>query len=82
MKINNENIWITSDTHYNHKNICRGVTEWRTKEGDIPNLQTRDFPTIARMNYAIMSGINDVVGQDDGQCPAAHPQQGPGVDRN
>ena len=64
MRIDNENIWLTSDTHYNHKNICRGVTEWRTLNGDIPNLQTRDFPNLEKMNLALVDGINGVVQSD------------------
>lgn len=59
------NVWITSDTHYSHKNICRGVTNWRTSEGEIPVSQTRDFPTIEKMNASIVNNINEVVGQDD-----------------
>jgi calcineurin-like phosphoesterase family protein len=59
------NVWITSDTHYSHKNICRGVTSWRTKEGEIPVSQTRDFATIEKMNSSIVNNINEVVGQDD-----------------
>jgi calcineurin-like phosphoesterase family protein len=59
------NVWITSDTHYSHKNICRGVTAWRTKEGEIPVSQTRDFTTIEKMNSTIVNNINEVVGQDD-----------------
>jgi len=59
------NVWITSDTHYSHKNICRGVTAWRTKEGEIPVSQTRDFSTIEKMNASIVNNINEVVGQDD-----------------
>jgi calcineurin-like phosphoesterase family protein len=59
------NVWITSDTHYSHKNICRGVTAWRTKEGEIPLSQTRDFATIEKMNSTIVNNINEVVGQDD-----------------
>jgi calcineurin-like phosphoesterase family protein len=59
------NVWITSDTHYSHKNICRGVTAWRTKEGEIPVSQTRDFATIEKMNSSIVNNINEVVGQDD-----------------
>ena len=59
------NVWITSDTHYSHKNICRGVTAWRTPEGGIPINQTRDFPTIEKMNSSIVNNINEVVGQDD-----------------
>jgi calcineurin-like phosphoesterase family protein len=59
------NIWFTSDTHYNHTNICRGVTNWRTPNGDIPEKQTRPFETIDRMNDTIVNNINSVVGQDD-----------------
>ncbi len=48
-------VWITSDTHYGHTNICRGVTNWRLPNGDIPVNQTRDFPTIEKMNAAIVN---------------------------
>ena len=58
-------VWITSDTHYSHKNICRGVTAWRTQEGEIPMSQTRDFSTIEKMNATIVNNINEYVGQDD-----------------
>lgn len=58
-------VWITSDTHFGHKNICRGVTEWRLPDGSVPIAQTRDFDTIGQMNDAIVNGINSVVGQDD-----------------
>lgn len=58
-------VWITSDTHYGHKNICRGVTDWKLPNGGIPIDQTRDFPTIERMNSVIVDNINEVVGQDD-----------------
>lgn len=53
------NIWFTSDTHYSHKNICRGVTEWTTDRF------TRDFPTLEKMNEAIVNNINAVVQPDD-----------------
>ena len=58
-------VWITSDTHFGHKNICRGVTGWRLPDGSIPISQTRDFNTIGEMNDAIVNNINSVVGQDD-----------------
>jgi len=58
-------VWIISDTHFGHKNICRGVTEWRLPDGSVPIAQTRDFDTIGQMNDAIVNGINSVVGQDD-----------------
>ena len=61
----NIKVWITSDTHYSHKNICRGVTNWRMPDGSIPEKQTRPFETIEKMNAAIVNNINERVGQDD-----------------
>lgn len=58
-------VWIFSDPHYNHKNICRGTTNWRTMDGEIPVEQTRDFTTLEKMNESILNGINENVGQDD-----------------
>ena len=60
-----ERYWITSDTHYGHKNICRGVTEWRTPDGSIPIDRTRDFKTIDHMNDTIVTNINKVVKPND-----------------
>jgi calcineurin-like phosphoesterase family protein len=59
------NIWIFSDPHFNHKNICRGVTAWRTPNGEIPISQTRDFQTIEKMNSAIVNNINSCAMPDD-----------------
>jgi len=58
-------VWITSDTHYHHKNICRGVTNWRTQEGDIPVSSTRDFKDLDEMNSIIVNNINSKVGPND-----------------
>jgi len=58
-------VFVTSDTHFSHKNICRGVTSWHLPDGSVPTDQTRDFKTIEQMNESIVSGINSVVGQDD-----------------
>ena len=52
-------IWFTSDTHYAHKNICRGVSEWTAAD------KTRDFETLNEMNLQIVKSINDHIGQDD-----------------
>jgi calcineurin-like phosphoesterase family protein len=60
-----QKIFITSDTHYNHTNICRGTTQWRTPENEIPVPDTRDFKTLTEMNDTIVNGINDNVGADD-----------------
>lgn len=53
-------IWFTSDTHYDHKNICRGVSQWPDKARD-----TRDYDTLDQMNDVIVNNINSCVMQDD-----------------
>jgi calcineurin-like phosphoesterase family protein len=66
LKIKKERqIWFFSDPHYNHNNICRGTTNWRTKDGQVPTENTRDFESIEKMNAAIVNNINAVVNQDD-----------------
>jgi calcineurin-like phosphoesterase family protein len=52
-------IYVMSDPHYNHTNICRGVSKWG--DDDL----TRDFPTLEKMNDTIVNNINSKVGQDD-----------------
>jgi calcineurin-like phosphoesterase family protein len=52
-------VWFTSDTHFNHTNICRGVSKWESHRG------TRDFPNLSLMNEKIVHGINSVVGEND-----------------
>lgn len=58
-------VWVFSDPHYGHKNICRGTTSWRTEDGEIPVSQTRDFQTLEKMNDIIVNNINEVAMQDD-----------------
>ena len=55
----NQNLWFCSDPHYNHKNLCRGVSEWS------PEHYTRDFPTVKSMNYALVSNINECAKEND-----------------
>lgn len=50
----NQNLYFTSDTHYNHSNICRGTSNWPEGRG------TRDFHSLGEMNDAIVTGINSV----------------------
>ena len=54
----NQKLWITSDTHYNHKNICEGTSNWTSGK-------TRPFQTLEKMNARIVDNINTKVGQDD-----------------
>jgi calcineurin-like phosphoesterase family protein len=55
-----QRIWFTSDTHYDHKNICAATTNWVGAE----NL-TRKFSSLERMNDDLVFWINHRVGQDD-----------------
>jgi len=70
MKINATNrVFLTSDTHYMHNNLCRGVTRWRVKDEHgnsvIPSKEVRDFDTLEEMNDLMVQNINDTVGEDD-----------------
>lgn len=45
------NVWFTSDFHFDHKNICK--------------YSNRPFPNVEVMNDAILKNINDKVGRQD-----------------
>lgn len=55
-----QKLFFTSDTHYHHSNICKGVTRWIGAEAI-----TRPFDLIEEMDDAIVESINSVVGEDD-----------------
>lgn len=64
MKIKSNNVWITSDTHYSHNNICRGVSNWLSHPDS--NIEmTRDFENLDEMNNALVNGINSNVDSND-----------------
>lgn len=58
---NLRNLFVTGCLHYQHKNICKGVSSW---EGE-GTLGCRDFYTLEEMNNALVKGINDYVGEND-----------------
>jgi calcineurin-like phosphoesterase family protein len=61
IKLNSsQKLWFTSDTHYDHKNICTATTNWVGAE----NL-TRKFSSLDQMNDELVTSINSKVGQDD-----------------
>lgn len=51
------NIFFTGCTHYGHKNIVRGVSNWDSGY--------RDFDSIKDMNNVLVNSINSVVGPND-----------------
>lgn len=55
-----QNLWITSDSHYSHSNICSATTEW-TNSKDI----TRKFSSLELMNETLVRNINAAVKADD-----------------
>ena len=62
MKLNlnkGQRLWFTSDTHYNHANICSSTTKWTDP------VTIREFKTLEHMNSHLVGNINEVVGQDD-----------------
>ena len=54
-----QRVWFTSDTHYNHANICSSTTKWTDP------VTCREFKTLEHMNATLVGNINEVVGQDD-----------------
>jgi len=58
------NVWLTSDSHYSHKNIVRGTTTWDlTQHGGINSV--RDFDTVEEMNKELITSINKYVKKED-----------------
>lgn len=55
----NNKIFITSDLHINHSNLCSGTSKWPSLKG------TRNFKTLDDMNNSIINSINKVVKRDD-----------------
>lgn len=51
--------WFTSDSHYGHKNMVKGISAWTDK------WSCRDFNSIGEMNDSLVAGINAVVRPDD-----------------
>lgn len=51
--------YFMSDPHFDHVNICCGVSKWNDKSS------CRDFDTVAEMNNAILSSINSFVKTHD-----------------
>jgi calcineurin-like phosphoesterase family protein len=62
MKLNlnkGQRLWFTSDTHYNHANICSSTTHWSDP------VTCREFLSLEQMNAHLVGNINEKVEQDD-----------------
>tara|TARA_R110000868_G_scaffold1452_6_gene11438 strand:- start:2004 stop:2654 length:651 start_codon:yes stop_codon:yes gene_type:complete len=55
-----QRLFFTSDTHYNHSNICSGTTNWVGASN-----MTREFNVLEHMNQVLVDNINNMVGEDD-----------------
>ncbi len=54
----NQKLYFSSDFHYAHQSLCRGVSKWNERS-------TRNFETLEQMNETIVSNINDKVKSHD-----------------
>lgn len=54
-----QRLWFTSDSHFNHANICSATTKW------IDPVTCREFASLEQMNSHLIGNINEVVEQDD-----------------
>jgi len=55
----NQKLWFTSDTHFNHANICSATTQWKDPQ------TIRNFESLNKMNDALVNNINELVMPDD-----------------
>ena len=54
-----QKIWFTSDSHYNHGNVCSATSTWDDKS------KTRNFKSLEEMNDELVRQINLQIGKDD-----------------
>ena len=54
-----QRIFLTSDSHYSHSNLCRATSSW------IDESKTRDFKSLNQMNSVLVDSINSRVGEND-----------------
>lgn len=57
------NIYFTSDPHFNHKNIVRGESAWIKNTQETQN--TRNFDTLEEHNQALVKSWNSIVKHND-----------------
>lgn len=63
--LSKNNVWIFSDPHYRHENICSSTTKWNLEKISEGHSGVRLFNSIEEMDKAIVDGINEHVKKDD-----------------
>ncbi len=58
-------IYFTSDTHFGHKNIVRGTTQWKEREPGSSHQNTREFDTLEEHNAELVKNFNAYIKHDD-----------------
>lgn len=53
-----DDVFLTSDTHFDHKNICSATSNWSSERG------CREFDFLEEMNELLVNNINDKVPED------------------
>lgn len=56
-----DQVFLTSDTHYSHRNICKATSTWEAPN----NAGCRNFFSLEEMDEAIVNGINRIVKPND-----------------
>lgn len=54
-----ENIWFSSDFHYGHKNLVKGISSWTNP------IKCRNFSTLEEHDEILVRNINKVVMEND-----------------
>lgn len=57
-----QKLFFTSDTHFHHKNICEGLSDWDKKKKEF---QFRPFNTLEELDKTLVENINSIVGEND-----------------
>jgi calcineurin-like phosphoesterase family protein len=55
-------IYFTSDTHFHHKNIVKGVTTWQSGESQVG---VRNFDTLEEHDETLVKNFNSLIKVDD-----------------
>ena len=60
-------IWVTSDTHFHHKNIVKGCSEWVVQEPESSHRiqKVRNFKSLEEHDNQLITNFNKLIAEDD-----------------